>query len=242
LRARLAGPASPGGGVGHGEDGLFSVHSSAFTEDPRFVRAYARGVQAQGEPVAIRWRAHVALWAAATAAKLPGDFVECGVNRGILSSAIMDYLDWDTLGKTFWLLDTFAGIDVTLIDDPNERAEAEWRDQRLGDFYVRGVESVMENFSEWQNVRFIVGSVPGTLDQLEVDRIAYLHLDMNASPPEIAAIDRLWDRLSTGAPVLLDDYGWGGGGFQKKAMDAWAEPRGVPIASLPTGQGLIVKT
>jgi hypothetical protein len=59
----------------------------------------------------IHWRAHIALWAAFSARTLEGDFVECGVNRGFMSSAIMEYLDWDSLGKTFYLLDTFAGLD-----------------------------------------------------------------------------------------------------------------------------------
>ena len=40
----------------------------------------------------------------------PGDFVECGVNKGFLSSAIMEYLDWNSLDRGFYLLDTFAGL------------------------------------------------------------------------------------------------------------------------------------
>lgn len=49
----------------------------------------------------------------------------------------------------------------------------------------------------------------------------------------------LWGRIASGGVVLLDDYGYQP---QKDGLDAWAEKNLVPIASLPTGQGLIIKT
>jgi hypothetical protein len=60
---------------------------------------------------------HIGLWTAATASKLPGDFVECGVNRGFLPSTIMQFLDWDHLGKQFYLFDTFRGIDERYVSN-----------------------------------------------------------------------------------------------------------------------------
>lgn len=35
--------------------------------------------------------------------------------KGFMSSAIMSYLNWDTTGRTFYLLDTFSGIDVRYV-------------------------------------------------------------------------------------------------------------------------------
>src|SRR6186997_1537210 len=93
------------------QDGLTSVHNHEFMEDPRFVAAYQRGVIAAGQDYKWHWRVHIGLWVAQNAARLSGDFVECGVNRGFLSSSIMAFLDWDRLGKKFYLLDTFRGID-----------------------------------------------------------------------------------------------------------------------------------
>lgn len=222
------------------EDGLRTHHNHDFINDPVFAKAYARGVKGS-EDYHFRWRAHVGLWAAATAVKLPGDFVECGVNRGFISSAIMDMLDWDTLDKTFWLLDTFDGIDEEILS-PEERAVVRQRALIPGveEYYVHGVESVRSNFAEWSNVRIIVGSVPGTLDQVQAEQIAYLHIDMNNSVPEIAALDFFWPRLVAGATVLLDDYAYSGYEPQYRAMNAFAAARDVKIASLPTGQGLLV--
>ncbi|MCX6466256.1 MAG: alpha/beta hydrolase, partial [Pseudonocardiales bacterium] len=61
---------------------------------------------------------------AAFAARLRGDFVECGVNWGFLSSAIMHYLDWDRHGKTFYLFDTFAGLDPKIVSETERRQGA----------------------------------------------------------------------------------------------------------------------
>ncbi len=64
---------------------------------------------------------------------------------------------------------------------------------------------------------------------------------MNIAAPEVAAIEYFWDKLVTGAPVLLDDYGWQHYALQKRDMDRFAGRNGVKIATLPTGQGLLIK-
>ena len=64
---------------------------------------------------------------------------------------------------------------------------------------------------------------------------------MNVVIPEIAAAEYFWDRLVTGAIVILDDYGHLPHVLQKHAFDAFAAARGVQVLLLPTGQGLIFK-
>lgn len=229
----------------YAQDGLISVHNHAFMDDEAFVRAYARGLQALGgrEDYQWHWRIHIGLWAARCAWSLRGDFVECGVNRGFLSSAIMEHLDWDRGGRMFYLLDTFAGLDERfvsreeLIGGALDKSESEL----ASGFYVRGAASVEANFAQWKNCRVIQGAVPETLERVESSRIAYLHLDMNCAPPEVAAAEYFWDRLAGGAMILLDDYAYRGFEVQKAAMDAFAQRKGVAVCSLPTGQGLIVK-
>lgn len=108
----------------YASDGLISFHNDAFLDDPAFQRAYQRGARALPDPdwYQWQWRVHVGLWAAENASKLDGDFVECGVSYGFLSSAIMEHLDWDRLGKTFYLLDTFAGIDPRFVTDTERQS------------------------------------------------------------------------------------------------------------------------
>ncbi|MBS9476702.1 methyltransferase domain-containing protein [Ancylobacter radicis] len=225
------------------QDALTTRHNHEFMNDPAFRRAYARGVKAAETDYRWHWRVHVGLWAAHTASKLPGDFVECGVNKGFLSSAIMELLDWDRTGRTFYLLDTFNGIDPRYISD-EERAEGILDKNKKtieSGFYLTSAEAAIANFAEWKNHKIIVGAVPETLDQIKARQIAFLSIDMNCMPPEVAALEYLWDRLSDGAVVLLDDYAYVGYRQQKLGMDACVKKFGVGVLSLPTGQGLIIK-
>jgi hypothetical protein len=224
------------------QDGLRSVHDHSFMSDPSFRKAYKRGVQAAGE-YGWHWRVHIGLWAAKSASRLNGDFVECGVNRGFLASAIMEYVDWDSLGKQFYLLDTFNGVDERYLSVADLKFGATDRNVRnlQSGFYVQGAESVRENFSQWKNVQIIQGAVPETLGHVAASEIAFLHLDMNCAFPEVAALECFWDRLVQGALILLDDYSYAGYGVQKAAMDKVASAKGLTIASLPTGQGLLMK-
>jgi Macrocin-O-methyltransferase (TylF) len=224
-------------------DGLKTFHNHDFMVDPRFKAAYQRGVQAAGSDYQWYWRVHIGLWAAATAINLSGDFVECGVNRGFLSSAIMHWLDWDKMGRTFYLLDTFNGIDLKYLNETERRAGVEERNQKdlKQNFYTQNATEVAKNFSEWRNARMVVGSIPDTLSQIECADVAFLHLDLNCTEPEVAALDYFWSRLVRGAIVLLDDYAYYGFQPQKTGMDQWAVRQGVSIASLPSGQGLIIK-
>jgi hypothetical protein len=229
----------------YAQDGLISVHQHAFMQDPHFMKAYARGVQALGgiDTYEWHWRAHIGLWVARVAARLDGDFVECGVNRGFLSSAIMEDLNWNTLDRDFYLLDTFAGLDERFVSEAERRRGAlvKNRADLESGWYVRGVEAVRNNFAQWPRAHIIQGAVPDTLAQVRASRVAYLHLDMNCAPPEVAALRYFWDRLVPGGLVLLDDYAFFGCSTQRLMMDELARAHQISVCALPTGQGLIVK-
>ncbi len=225
-------------------DGIKTVHNHDFMIDPAYLSAYERGLEAAGQDYRWYWRVHMGLWAARTAYRLTGDFVECGVNRGFLSSAIMHDLDWNTSGRKFWLLDTFAGMDPRYVSSAERAAGVltSRREKLDSGFYTSSFEQVQQNFSQWPDARIVVGAVPDTLPEVAATSVAFLHIDMNCAPPEVAAIDWFWPMMPAGGIVLLDDYAYRGYQPQKEAMDAWAAENGVHIASLPTGQGLLVKT
>jgi hypothetical protein len=235
-------PPAPQLGV-YDQDGLRSLHNHEFMDDPAFKAAYARGVAAAGTDYHWHWRVHTGLWAARLAAHLPGDFAEFGVNRGFMSSAIMQLLDWNATGRRFYLLDTFAGIDARYINDDDRDVGVIERNRHDIDsgFYTFDVESVRRNYAEWTGAVVIEGPVPDTLPQIDSDSFAFAHIDMNCAPPEVAAAQFIWPRLVPGGIILLDDYAYVGYRSQKLAMDAFAVSKGVEVLSLPTGQGLIVK-
>jgi hypothetical protein len=228
----------------YAQDGLFTVHNHEFRRDPRFQAAYARGVKASwGVDPGFAWRVHVALWAAATALRTPGDFVECGVNAGFVSSAIMQRLNWASLPRRFYLIDTFSGPVVAQFS-PEElklgKADLT-KDLLARGAYVTDLDRVQANFAEWPNAVVVQGLVPEVLVTLEIPRVAFLHIDLNCAYPECAALSHFWPRLSPGALVLLDDYANHEHRFQKQKMDETVRGLQSEVLSLPTGQGLIVR-
>jgi hypothetical protein len=223
----------------YNQDGLRSIHNHKFMLDPDFCKAYNRGILACEADYHWHWRVHIGLWAAFSASKLKGDFVECGVNYGFLSSAIMEYLDWDSLDKTFYLMDTFSGIDERYVSDDRHRCGI--LNLNKSGFYTTSFEPVKKNFSQWKNIKIIIGSIPETLNAVESDSIAYLHIDMNNPLPEVAAFNFFWERLVPGAFILLDDYAYIGCEAEKDAMDAAVAAKDLKIVSLPTGQGILIK-
>ncbi|WP_218171792.1 TylF/MycF/NovP-related O-methyltransferase [Pseudomonas gingeri] len=224
-------------------DGLLSIHNHDFMVDDRFMAAYGRGVAAAGTDYKWYWRVYMGLWAARSAAKYVGDFVECGVNYGFLSSAIMYDLDWNNTDRMFYLLDTFSGIDERFLSEEERTGGVAKKSSELVEsgVYTSNLDAVKKNFSDWHNTKIIPGSIPETLSAIDSTKIAFLHIDLNSTIPEVAAIEFLWDRLVSGAFILLDDYAYYGYQPQKEGMDKWAAKMDLSIASLPTGQGLLIK-
>jgi O-methyltransferase len=204
-------------------------------KSPLFREAYRLGKATDSwQGLEVEWRVYVLCWAAARGARLGGDFVECGVNRGGFSRAAMHYIDFNGLaGKKFYLLDTYCGF-------PEEhRALAASCDR---DNYAECYEAVRATFAPFPGAVVVRGKVPDALAEVKAERVCYLSIDMNCAEPEIAAAEFFWDRLVSGAAVVLDDYGAGEWYLrQKQAFDDFARRRGVEVLSLPTGQGLILK-
>jgi hypothetical protein len=226
-------------------DGLYTNHSCDFLQDPRFQEAYQLGAHTghkfreKEDDLHIEWRAHVLLWAASQARRLPGDFVECGVNTGIYSRAIMHYLSFEKMtDRKFYLLDTFNGIPEEQLTEGEKAVGMQHMNRRYFDCH----ELVKKNFADYPNAVIIKGKIPETLEQVTTDKVCYLSIDMNAQVPEIAAMEYFWDRLVPGAMVVLDDYGFPNHVNQKRAFDDFARRYNVDILSVPTGQGMLIKS
>jgi len=219
----------------YSEDGLITDHNCDFIRERRFAEAYGlvigQGLTGGGS----RWRAYVACWVANWCKMLDGDFVECGVNKGYQSRLVMEYADFTSLSKSFYLLDTFHGL-VEKYASPTEKKAG-----KLESKYGAAYERVLETFRGIPNVVIIKGPVPDTLKQVKSNKIAYLALDMNCVIPEIEAIKFFWDKLVPGAMVLMDDYGFPGYEELKAAYDEFAMSKGVEVLCLPTGQGLLIR-
>jgi hypothetical protein len=228
----------------YAQDGLFTLHNDDFRRDPVFQAAYRRALEAShGIDPRIEWRVHVALWVAGAALRAPGNFVECGVNAGFMSSAIMQRLNWNGTGRKFYLVDTFTGpvLEQYSAEEVALGRTKLARKNLAAGAYITDLERVRANFAEWPEAVVVEGTVPAVLKTFDAGQMAFLHLDMNCAYPERAALEYFWERLAPGAFVLLDDYSYGEYECQKDAIDDAARGLGAEVLSLPTGQGLIIR-
>ena len=207
----------------------------AFARDQKFMTAFESNSQ-DSVDLNILWRLHTYCWAGRSALNLPGDFVECGVFHGLYSAVLLQYLDFATVGKRMYLFDTFRGLHEKYSTD-SERAI-------VGDAYALGedwYEEVRARFASYSNVDVIKGVVPEVLAETSPERVAYLHLDMNAGAAEVGALEVLFDRVVDGGLVLMDDYGRRENAELHHALNTWMTAHAHPILELPTGQGLVIK-
>lgn len=218
-------------------DGLLTVHNADFLMSPEFLRAYEAGVATGSWGDAdIRWRMHILCWAAAVGMQRDGDFVECGVSWGGSAMTVLTFTQIHTTQRRYFLLDTFHG------PDPRYMTESEKKTLKPSRQFEECLDAVKATFAPYSNcVRIVPGSIPDTLSQVDAQAIAYLAIDLNNALPEMASLTHFWPRLTSGAIVVLDDYGWEGHHEQKAAFDRFAEDNDLRIAGLPTGQGIIIK-
>ncbi|WP_321344757.1 TylF/MycF/NovP-related O-methyltransferase [Breoghania sp.] len=207
-----------------------------FMRSPAFANAWEHAAKGNvtawnGRPKDVRWRAHTAVWAAQHGLKLEGDFVECGVFLGFLSMTICHALNFAEVPKTFYLFDTFEGL-------PEDGTE---RTADLNGMYFDCYEQARKNFSPFPNAKLVRGCLPGTLDNVLIDRIAYLSVDLNHAATEDAVIHQLWDRLTPSAIVLIDDYAFAKHEEQHEMWDAFAASKGCSVLTMPTGSGVLIK-
>lgn len=221
----------------YAQDGLYTLHCADFMKDERFARAYAAG-EATGSwsGAAVHWRVFVACWLAERTSSLEGDLIECGVNRGGISRAIVSYLGEKLHGRRFFLLDTFEGIPVSVLSEREMLHNKYFQEN-----YTECHREVLETFRPFPEVIVVKGLVPDTFGQVDSERFCFAHIDMNNAVSEIAAAEYLWPRLVQGGFMLLDDYAWQINVDQRRAFDRFARERGMSVLALPTGQGLLMK-
>lgn len=229
---------------GYGGDGFRTLNkNTSFMQEPRFASAWAFAEQGnreawkkRGRVPDTRWRAHVCCWAASRALRIEGDFVEFGVNAGLLSMTVCKYFAFETLDRQFWLFDTFAGIPEGEMTEIETKLTAE----RNTGIYSDVFEIAKRNFAPFPNAHLIRGVLPGTISQAPINKIAYLSIDLNVARYEKECIEQVWDRIAPGATIVLDDYAFVGHEEQNSMWNRFAQQHDQSILTLPTGQGIMV--
>jgi len=195
-----------------------------FFRDPEFVDAIMRNTRPGAERGAV-WRTVTLVWAARQAQRLEGDFVEIACYRGSSARTVADLVDISN--RRYFLYDLFEHDDSMPHHSMPEHSATLY-------------DEVRARFPE-PNVVITKGRVPDSLARRPRTRSPFMHLDLNNAEAEIGALEVLWDRITPGGVLVLDDFGWMAYSRQHWAEREWLGARGHPILEMPTGQGLVIK-
>lgn len=195
-----------------------------FLDDVPFRSAWQSHAVTAPERSAI-WRYATTAWAARQAARLDGDFVECGCYKGTTVRILLDTIDLSQ--RSYFLYDLFD-------HDPSMSHHA------MPEHSAELFEQVKARFEAFPNVTVIKGSVPESFGQGLPDRIAFAHIDMNNAEAEIGALEVLAERFVPGAMIVLDDFGQTPYRRQHLAETKWFKDRGRFVLELPTSQGVVI--
>lgn len=135
---------------------------------------------------------------------VPGDLVETGVWRGgtvIFMRAVLKALN--VSDRTIWACDSFEGLPKpTEADDGQDVSEV--------DFLKVSLEQVQDNFRRFDlldaQVKFLKGWFSQTLPTAPIGPIAVLRLDGDMYESTMDALNALYDRVSDGGFIIVDDY------------------------------------
>lgn len=138
---------------------------------------------------------------------IPGDLIETGVWRGgatILMRGIL--AAHNVIDRTVWVADSFEGLpSPTLKQDQGINLTKDY-------FPVLsvGLDKVKELFLRYDllddQVRFLKGWFKDTLPEAQIEQLSILRLDGDLYESTMDAFRALYDKVSIGGFVIIDDY------------------------------------
>ena len=177
---------------------------------------------------------------------IPGEIVECGVWRGGSMQAIaLTLLEEGAADRELHLFDTFEGMPPPSEHDTRKGVSAAEmlaaRDKEHWIWAIAGLDDVQEGMRETgyptELVHYHQGKVEDTVPDLAPERIALLRLDTDWYESTKHELEHLWDRLSPGGVLIIDDYGdWDGA---RLATEEFLRTLPEPLLMLPAGSGRI---
>jgi hypothetical protein len=216
----------------YSEFGLVTSHY--LNTDPEIMSAIDAAKKSTGNNLYPLWKAVIYLYFVRHTEKIPGDYVELGVGKGFNTCATLHYQS-GTNNRRYLLFDKF---DPGVVDqDTGLILEGKFNSD-----YSLNLEEVKNNLSKYSaDIVFCKGHLPQSIDLNLINNISFLHIDLNAALPETASLKLLWQIISPGGIIILDDYAQEGRKNQFDAMNKLSKEFNFSILSLPTGQGLIIK-
>ncbi len=193
------------------------VQAEPDVDDPRFVRLflehYIRGNAYTMVPL-VRMRNVRRCVEDVLARGVPGDLIEAGVWRGGLTIYMRAILAArGAVDRRVWAADSFQGLPEP---DPGKfpiEAKAHASKTMVEDYkhFTVGLDDVKANFATFglldEQVRFLPGWFKDTLPNAPIEGLAVMRIDGDYYESTMDALTALYDRLSPGGYVIIDDYG-----------------------------------
>jgi O-methyltransferase len=160
------------------------------------------------------------------AAGVPGDFAEAGVCQGgaaIFMRALQ--VAYGQAERNTWLADSFRGLPVPT--DPADEGY-DFSEERHP-WLACSLQAVQDNFRTYEllseNVRFLPGWFSETLPNAPIAQLALLRIDADLYESTRDALGSLYDKVSPGGFVIIDDYH----AFRpcRMAVDEFRKARGI---------------
>jgi len=142
------------------------------------------------------------------ASNIAGDFIETGVWRGgacIMARAV--FKAYQVTDRRVWVADSFCGL-----PRPNPKYSADAGDQHhLYAELAISLNEVKSNFAKYDllddQVVFLQGWFSETLPKAPIERLAVLRLDGDMYESTMDGLQNLYDKVSSGGFVIVDDFG-----------------------------------
>lgn len=140
--------------------------------------------------------------------QIPGDFIETGVWRGgacIMARAIFKAYGADD--RRVWVADSFCGLPQP---NPKYAADANDKHHTYQELAI-SLEEVQANFAKYglldDQVVFLKGWFSETLRKASIQSLAVLRLDGDMYESTMDGLVNLFDKVSPGGFVIVDDFG-----------------------------------
>jgi len=138
---------------------------------------------------------------------IPGDLVECGIWRGGVGIFMAGFLaDRGIVDRQVWLADSFEGLPVAdpIADSTFDASLVNNRGLAVD------LATVQKNFEKLglmgPQIHFLPGWFSDTLPTAPIQQIAILRADGDLHSSTRDILDNLYDRVSPGGYLIIDDY------------------------------------
>lgn len=137
---------------------------------------------------------------------IPGDFIETGVWRGGTTIFAQGFFKVHKENRNVWVADSFAGLPPPDPKYPVDKGST-FHEMK---FLNISIEEVQENFRRYDlldyHVKFLKGWFKDTLPKAPIEKLCALRLDGDMYESTMDALNALYDKVSPGGYVIIDDY------------------------------------